>query len=127
MALALLFGLTGCVHVSERDAPGVVDLEAPPRDIEDTRTEVPEDPGQHVTRLTFGYTMMLGALMAQPERAAVDFVFQPTLEASLAFYDLGRSYSGDGIESVSFPEHEHGQLNLGLAPATLRRSASSSV
>ena len=112
--------LAGCVHVSDRDAPGVVDLDAPPRDIEDMRTEVPEDPGQHVTRLTFGYTMMLGALMAQPDRSAVDFVFQPTLEASLAFYDVERSYSGDGIRSLTFPEQEHPQINLGWAPVEIQ-------
>jgi hypothetical protein len=54
LALAVL-GAGGCLHVdSQRNAPGHVDVRAPPARIEIERTERPADPGERIVVLSPG-------------------------------------------------------------------------
>jgi hypothetical protein len=70
------FLVTGCTHWHlERNAPGRVNLSAPPVNLADERPERPEDPGERMA------------------------VFSPGLNAGLGGHDWGRFFAPVGLET----------------------------
>ena len=52
---AVLATLIGCAHVHlDRDAPGIVDLSKPPKDLAARHVERPADPGEEMLAFTYG-------------------------------------------------------------------------
>lgn len=117
--LAALVALPGClVFHLERNAPGDVDVHAPPRHIEVERTETPEDPGEHVTRLSLGPYMQAGPAFLHDVRETTPRL-EVGAELSLAWYDLEVSHTpnpnaffGFKHNGLLFIEQPVDQINL---------------
>lgn len=118
-------GATGClVFHPERDAPGHIDVHAPPERIEVERAEVPEDPGQRVTRLLLGPYLLTGPATRQGQSATL--ALQAGGELSLGFFELEQSHApavdpslGMRDPGLYFPEGTIDQVNLGWSVVEL--------
>lgn len=115
--IALVALLAGCIHHLEHDAPGRVDLEAPPRDPEARDPEVPKDPGERVLVLSGGGFLAGGTALGGPVRGA----WSLGAEASVSYGESAWSHPFDDPLLV-YPPGTLG-LNLGWCPVGHRGSA----
>ncbi len=110
-------GWSGCVHVHlERNAPGRIQVAAPPQALDARALEAPEDPGERMVAFTAGGFAGLGG---GKDSAGFFTLRQLGLEASLAYGDRETSHSQDDL--FAFPRRSVG-VNLGWVPESVPRA-----
>ncbi len=103
----LLLALSACVHAHRPDnAPGNIDVHAPPRDIAAHEVEPPEDPGEQMMVYSLGAVGGGGVFFPQAENEEVDATWTVGPEVSVGYGTRSRSHNEDDF--FVFPERSYG-------------------